>query len=312
MIEPGPTNSSPALPVIPGAPTGLGAPLPLFPVTQAVAARLAGSPLVVMLDVDGTLAPIVPRPEAATVPPETRRVVARLATRPGVHVALVSGRAAADARRIVAVTGVWVIGNHGFEVVSPEGELLVDPALAATRPAVAQAVDRLSALVAQVPGVIVEDKGWTLSVHYRLADPAAVPRLLEHISQVARATGLRLTSGKMVAELRPPVEVDKGTAVLQLAARLGGLSHPTAEPRGMPGDEASRDRSRTVQGRGAVVFIGDDTTDEDAFRALRVHAPHAVTVRVTHGDQAKTSAELWVSDPAEVREFLQWLLERRS
>jgi trehalose-phosphatase len=260
----------------------------LFPVPAALAARLDGTPLVIMLDVDGTLAPIVARPQDATVPAETRRVIAALAALGDVRVVLVSGRAAADARRMVSVANVWVIGNHGFEVVSPDGEELTEPRLAATRPAIAQAARRLAALVAPVPGVILEDKGWTLSVHYRLADPAIVPRLLEHVEQLARQLGLRTTVGKKVIEVRPDVAVDKGTAVLQLGARLGGLRNGSA-----------------------LVFIGDDRTDEDAFRALRARAAHAITARVTHGDDVKTSAEFALSDPAEARSFLEWLLERR-
>lgn len=261
---------------------------PLLPVTPDVATRLDRSPLVVMLDVDGTLAPITQRPEEATVPTETRRVIAALAALPTVHVVLVSGRAAADARRMVSVAHVWTIGNHGFEVIGPDGEELVDPTLAPYRSVVAQAARRLEALVAPVPGVILEDKGWTLSVHYRLVDPALTPRLVERVKQVVQPMGLRITMGKMVVEVRPPARVDKGTAVLQLGQRLGGF-----------GDG------------GSALFIGDDATDEDAFRALRAHAPSAVTIRVTHGEDANTSAELAVRDTAEVQSFLEWLLARR-
>jgi trehalose-phosphatase len=262
----------------------------LLPVSPALAARLDGIPLVIMLDVDGTLAPITSRPEEATVPPETRRVIAALAALDPVRVVLVSGRAAAQARRMVSVANVWAIGNHGFEVVTPEGEELVDPALAPVRPAIAQASHQLARLVAPVPGVILEDKGWTLSVHYRLADPLVIPRLIESVKHVASQLGLRVTMGKMVIEVRPPAPplVDKGTAVLQLDNRLGGL----------------RDG-------GSSVFIGDDTTDEDAFRALRARSARAVTVRVRHDEETQTSAEFAVRDTAEVRVFLEWLLERR-
>src|SRR5918997_1361565 len=101
--------------------------------------RLSGSPLIVMLDVDGTLAPITSRPEEAAVPPETKRVIAALASRPGVHVALVSGRAAAVARRMVGVSNAWVIGNHGYETVGPDGETVIDPRVATYRPVVGRA-----------------------------------------------------------------------------------------------------------------------------------------------------------------------------
>jgi trehalose-6-phosphatase len=82
--------------------------------------RLAGRPLVVMLDIDGTIAPIAPHPALARVPDETRWLIASLVTRPQVSVALVSGRAAHDARRLVGVANLWTIGNHGAELMNPE------------------------------------------------------------------------------------------------------------------------------------------------------------------------------------------------
>nr|MBA3891979.1 trehalose-phosphatase [Gemmatimonadaceae bacterium] len=92
--------------------------------------RLDASPLIVLLDVDGTLSPIAPTPGAAFVPAATRMSVERLAAAPGVHVSLVSGRAAADARQLVGATGVWAVGNHGFERIAPDGSLEADATMA--------------------------------------------------------------------------------------------------------------------------------------------------------------------------------------
>ena len=276
----------------------------LLPVIDRVAARLAGRPLAVLLDVDGTLAPIAPRPEEAAVPAETRKVVAALAALPDVRVALVSGRAAADARRMVGVANVWVIGNHGFEVVSPDGGELPQPELEPWRSAIARAARRIAPLVAPVPGVLLEDKGWTLSVHYRLADPKVVPRLVESVERVAEPLGLRVMRGKMVVEVRPDVRVDKGTAVLRLANQLGALARREDDVSGDDRDAAAGD------GNGSAVFVGDDRTDEDAFRALRSRSARVVTVRVTHGEEMATAAEFSLEDPAAVRSFLEWLLER--
>ena len=85
-----------------------------------MAQRLAGSPLLLLLDVDGTLAPIAERPEYAVVPPATQRVLVELVALPDTHVAIVSGRSARDARRLVNVKDVWVLGNHGIEVARPK------------------------------------------------------------------------------------------------------------------------------------------------------------------------------------------------
>jgi trehalose 6-phosphate phosphatase len=262
---------------------------PLLPITDAVRERLGGTPLLVMLDVDGTLAPIASRPEQAEVPDETSQCVAALAAGPDVVVALVSGRTAADARRMVRVANVWVIGNHGYEIVSPDGESLVDPQVEPYRQTIAQAERRLQPRLNQVPGLILEDKRWTLSIHYRLADAAVVPRVRSLVEETAQALGLRVTEGKMVLEVRPPARVDKGTAVLTLAARLQAVS-----------EEAS------------LVFIGDDRTDEDAFRALRLRQRRAITVRVAPDEQAGTAAEFAAADPQEVLRFLEWLRTQRG
>jgi len=256
-------------------------PLPLAP---EVRQRLNGVPLVVMLDVDGTLAPIVSRPDEAEVPRGTQHAVAALAVRPHVHVALVSGRSAGDARRMVAVSEVWVIGNHGSETVSPDGEETVDPRVAPFEGAMARALRELSRLLAHVPGVLVENKRWTLSVHYRLADERVVPQVEAAVQRVAHDLGLRVHDGKMVYEVRPPARVDKGTAVLALAQRLGGLADGAA-----------------------LLFAGDDRTDEDAFRALRLRAPHAVTIRVTDDVTTPTAAEYRLANPAAVRTLLEEL-----
>ncbi len=258
--------------------------LPLIPLLPELAGRLGGSPRIIMLDIDGTLSPIAPRPQDASIPLATRRAVAALASRPGVHVAVVSGRGASDARRLVSVGNIWVIGNHGIEVVGPEGETEIAPQAEPFRAAMSQAARKIAAAVTHVAGVVLEDKVWTLSVHFRLADPTVVPRLRASVEAVAEQHGLRLTTGKGVLELRPPVEHDKGTAVLALARRLGGL---------VPGT--------------SVIFAGDDETDEDAFRTLRRHTPDAVTIRVAD-DDTETAAEFRLPHPEAVRRFLEWLL----
>ncbi len=260
-----------------------------LPPSPALAERLAGNPLLVMLDVDGTLAPIADRPELAAVLPETRRTLAALATRPGVHLVIVSGRSAIDARRLVGVAWVWAIGNHGIEMVGPNGEEDIDAAAEPYRERMVQAARKLAPLVKPVAGVVLEDKRWTLSVHLRLADPSMEPRLRRTVNDVASSLGLRVTEGKRVLEVRPPCRVDKGTAVMRVAQMLRGTASSAS-----------------------VLFMGDDTTDEDAFRALRANVEHAVTVRVTNGIAMETAAEFSVEDPAAAGELLNWLLTQRG
>jgi trehalose 6-phosphate phosphatase len=254
--------------------------------------RLSRSPLILMLDIDGTLAPLAPRPEESLVPEATRQTVQALGAMPDVHVALVTGRAAADGRRLVGLDGVWVIGNHGIETTSPAGETVIDAGAAPYRGVLATAADELRKQIGGIPGVRVEDKVWTLSTHYRLADPGVEPRLRKTLDEVAHQHGLRMIRGKKIFELRPPIHVHKGTAVLEL--------------------------SRTLAGRrleASLFYAGDDRTDEDAFRALRSSAPHAVTVRVggAADDQtAATAAEFTVPDEEALRGLLEWLATVRA
>lgn len=262
-------------------------PLPTDP--RALGRRITGSPLVVLLDVDGTLAPIAPRPEDASVPAATRDAVQALAAARDTHVALVSGRGAEDARRLVGVDGVWAIGNHGLETIDPGGILSVDARVAAWEGALQSVRSSAAGVVASVPGSRVEDKGATLSIHYRLADAADVPRLESAVATAAERAGLRITRGRKVIEVRPPLAVDKGTAVLALAQRLGATERSAS-----------------------ILFAGDDTTDEDAMEALRALHSDAVTIHV-EGEEARTTrAEFRVGSPAELGKWLAALATVRG
>jgi len=243
----------------------------------------------VLLDVDGTLAPIAPRPEDAFVPAPTRGAVAALAAAPDTHVALVSGRGALDARRLVGVDGVWAIGNHGLETIDPDGILSIDERVSAWEGALQSVRASAEEAVASVPGARVEDKGATLSVHYRLADAADVPRLERVVAAAASRAGLRLTRGRKVIEVRPPLAVDKGTAVLALAKRLGA-----------------------TRSAASILFAGDDTTDEDAMEALRGWHADAVTIHVEGDEPRATRAEFRAGSPAELGKWLAALAAVRG
>lgn len=242
--------------------------------------------LLALFDIDGTLAPIAPRPEDAAVPPGTREALVRLTTRPGVQLGFVTGRAPDDGARLADVPGAWVIGNHGVETVEPGGARHLDPAALPFAEPLARAAERLRTVARSVPGARLEDKGWSLSLHYRLAARDAVPLLEAAARAAAEAEGLRLGAGKEVLELKIPAEIDKGTAILALAARLG------------------------VDREGALLFVGDDATDEDAFRRLRA-LPGALTVRVGP-PEAPTHAAHRVDDPAAVRALVERLVTLRG
>ena len=272
------------------AATAAGAPMPALPPSPALARRLSASPLLVALDIDGTLAPIAPTPGGAAVPAATLETLERLTKCQGVQVALVTGRSAADALRMVGVSGCWIIGNHGIELIAPDGSLRVNEDAQSFAPAIAEAARLLERRLAAFEGTIVEDKHWTLSVHFRLAAPEDRPAIERVLEDVGKEIGLRITHGKQVYELRPPVEITKGTALLDLAAIVG-----------------ARDAA------GALFYAGDDRTDEDAFRALRGHASGAVTVHVGGAIVGHaTEAEFIIPDPPALRELLEWLIVQRA
>jgi trehalose-phosphatase len=236
---------------------------------------------VVLLDVDGTLAPIAPRPEDARVPAATAAALRALAARADTHVGLISGRAAADARRLVGVDAVWAVGNHGFERLAPDGAMHLHEGVEPWAAALATVRDRARSLVERIPGALLEDKGATLSIHYRLVADTDVGRLAPEIEQLAAGAGLRVTHGRTVIEVRPPVAVDKGTAVLDLARELGA---------GAAG--------------ASVLFAGDDTTDEDAMRALRSWRGDVVTIHVEGEEPRATVAEFIADGPPTLAKWL--------
>jgi trehalose 6-phosphate phosphatase len=170
-------------------------------------ARLAAEPdrAALFLDVDGVLAPIVPRPEDARVPEETREVLRRLHGRYAL-VACVSGRAGGDAQEIVGVPELVYVGNHGLELVTGADEWR----------------GRLRDFLAGVDWPRLEDKSLTAALHYRgFADEKAAHAELEAIAERARDAGFLARFGRKVLEIIPPLEGDKGTAVRTLLERRG-------------------------------------------------------------------------------------------
>jgi trehalose 6-phosphate phosphatase len=222
--------------------------------------RKARKQSALVFDVDGTLAPIVLQPQLARVPEATRAELRRLTGR-YLLVACVSGRTSEDASRVVGVEGVRYVGNHGLEL-HPRAEEFVAP-LRAFRDAV---------------GRQVEDKGLTLSYHFRAAaDETAARADLEDVAERARATGLVPRWGRKVLEIRPPLDADKGTGVRSLL---------------------------TESGARRALYAGDDTTDLDAFAGLRQAAlDYSLCVAVASAEapaELVDAADLVVQGPADL------------
>ena len=237
--------------------------------------------VLLLLDYDGTLTPIAPRPELAILPPETRQAVSRLHRRERYTVGLVSGRGLDDLMGMVDLPGLIYAGNHGLEIRGP-GLDFIHPAAAQWRPELDKLLDALQENLAGYFGVLVEGKGLTLSVHYRLTPPELRPELQsvfeETIAAAQQASQVRVTRGKEVLEVRPAVDWDKGQAILRIAADF--------PPGTLP------------------VFFGDDLTDEDGFAA--VHQLNGISVLVGPARQP-TRAMYRVDSPREVTQTLTLL-----
>jgi trehalose 6-phosphate phosphatase len=207
-------------------------------------ATLSERPSGLLTDIDGTISLIAPTPEAATVGDEAKKALARLSARIDV-VGVVTGRSAPDAESMVGIPAMLYIGNHGLEARTNGATTInSDAAVVSGEIAAALAAVELVASCNGIQdGIIYENKGVTGSIHYRLASDqeAAHRELLRLAVAEATARGLKVTEGRMVIELRPKLAINKGTAIARVVEQSG------------------------LKG---IVFLGDDVTDTDGFRAV--------------------------------------------
>ena len=240
-------------------------------------------------DVDGTISPIVDVPDEARVTLRNLDLLAELQAQLTLT-AVVSGRAAKDVYQRIGLPGLVYIGNHGMEQWR-DGKVIVSPTAAAYRDTLAVATTEIKQIL--VAGLRFEDKGATLSVHYRqTSDPEQVAmRLTPSMQSIAEKHGLHLTQGRMVFEFRPPVNIDKGTAFEELV--------------------------RTHQ-LDAAFYLGDDTTDVAVFTAARRLRESNQCLAYGLGVESQgtpqvvfTEADYLVQEVAGVESFLSWLLEAR-
>ena len=227
------------------------------------------------LDFDGTLVDLAETPDAIRVPPDLPNLLRRLGERLEGRLALVSGRAIRDLERHLSCRGLAVSGSHGLELRLTDGSFVP---LAAPR-GLDQARERVHRFAAATPDLLVEDKPFSVALHYRQA-PERAEAVHAFMASLASATGLSVQSGKMVAELRP-AGADKGDAVRAFMAEPPFVG---ARP----------------------VFVGDDLTDEDAFCAAADLGGGGVLV-----GPARDSAARWrLPGVAAVAEWLHALAAR--
>jgi trehalose-phosphatase len=230
-------------------------------------------------DFDGTLTPIVDHPDKASLSSDIRELLRVLARRANTTVAIVSGRALAEVRERVDLPELIYSGNHGIEIEGPDYRFVHPSALARQEPLSALAAS-LDARLQDVSGAWVEKKTFSLSVHARKVEDADRQRVHDVVTWCVNEflPSLELTIGKMVFEIRPRLDWNKGSAALWIKEHVGITDALT-------------------------VYLGDDRTDEDAFEQLR----GGINVKV--GPHVNSHADYFVDSPREVTQFLGWLID---
>ncbi len=245
--------------------------------------------MLVASDFDGTLSQLVERPADAVMVPEAREALAALAAlAPRVRVALISGRSAADlaARTRLDPERFLLVGNHGLEFLGC-GMDWVHPGAGMARAALEALAERLRHDTRGMLGVKMEDKGYSLSLHYRRLPEARHAELAAALRDLELPGTLRRHDGKRVVEFRPALAWHKGSALRAILKAMAVADH-------------------------AAVFLGDDVTDEDAFDVIR---ERGVTLHVG-GAEVASKARLGARDPRDAAAFLRalagWLGASRS
>lgn len=248
--------------------------------TKEITARIEGRKIVVFLDYDGTLTPIVDDPEKAFLPNSMQDVLKRVAE--SFPLAVISGRDLPDIRELVGMEEIYYAGSHGFDIAGPEGMRTQHQKGTDYLPSLNDAEKELKEKVKPISGAKIERKRFSIAVHYRKVREEEVASVKKIVKEVAkRHSDLRQSEGKKVLELQPGIDWHKGKAVLWLLDKLG-LNKTDVVP----------------------FYLGDDVTDEDAFKTLRDRGIGIVVM-----DKPRpTAAQYRLNDPDEVEQFLARLV----
>jgi trehalose-phosphatase len=242
--------------------------------------------IMLFLDYDGTLASIAKTPDKAVIPQETRRLLSLLSQRKNCRIAIISGRDLVDIKKMVGLKNIIYSGNHGFQIEGPKIKYELAVSLS-YQEALQRIKTQLKEKLSGIRGVFVEDKNLSLAVHFRLADRKQLPIIKSIFHEITAVylvkNKIKIRSGKKVLEVRPPVQWDKGKVALWLLARqMFALKKESVLP----------------------IYIGDDLTDEDAFKALK---RKGLTVFV--GEPGNSKANYCLRDTREVAKFLRLILD---
>ncbi len=233
-----------------------------------------------LLDYDGTVIPIKKYPSLAILSEKTKYLISNLTNHPNIFVGIVTGRSLKDIMSIIGIKNLCFAANHGFEIYYKK-QKWIHPDAKNIAPKLKQILADLNRELKAVEGTYIENKGLSISVHYRNVKPKYVPfikRTLKNVTSL-HDSSLKLTSGKKVFEIRPNIEWNKGQAIIKIL------------------------KLQRAMGKSIIIFIGDDKTDEDAFRLL---PSGSITVRV--GRNKSTHARYYVRSFLEVHQFLKEII----
>jgi len=252
----------------------------LFSAWDSLEKRLLQAKYVLLCaDFDGTIVPIKSRPEQANLCEEIRHLLGKISKLKSFFVGIISGRALKDIQEKVGVKGIIFAGNHGLEIAYKKKDFIY-PAAKKFVPVILRIAQRLTRELPSFPGAILEEKHLSLSLHYRLVRKERLPKLKEiflcTVKPYLASRKIKLTYGKKVWEVRPPVKWDKGKAVLWLIQKL--------KPKSL-----------------FVIYVGDDVTDEDAFRAVNKIGGISILV----GRKKASSARYYLKSTKDTQKFLE-------
>ncbi|MCK9572034.1 MAG: trehalose-phosphatase [Candidatus Omnitrophica bacterium] len=258
----------------------------LFDQWEEIKRKIANKYIFLFFDYDGTLTPIAKTPQQAVISEKVRELLKKLSRKPNLALAIISGRQLKDIKNIVGLKDIIYAGNHGLEIEGPKikFESQVSPGL---KSVIRNIYENMVSGFSRIKGVLIEDKGLAVSVHYRLMDAKDMREFLSIFSEATKpfvaGKKIKINEGKMVYEIKPMVAWDKSKTVLWLLARQQFL---VEEDKILP------------------FYFGDDLADEDVFSALK---DKGLTIFV--GQPRVSKALYYVKNPTEVAQFMEQVLE---
>jgi trehalose 6-phosphate phosphatase len=257
---------------------------PFFTHLDEIEGLLSRKRIFILLDYDGTLTPIVATPDLAVLSSDMHDVIKSLSQKH--KISIVSGRATDDVRQKVNIEDIYYAGSHGFEIIKPNGDVVINEQAKKIRSVIDEVHRNLEEKLSSIEGALVEHVKYTISTHYRLVNDQDFPELKKIVEEVGKNNSLlRITNGKKVFEIRPDIDWHKGKAVEFILKELA--FNPAKD---------------------IAVYIGDDTTDEDAFKVVETCGFGIIVSQ----DPRETEARFIVKDVGEVKKTLEYLLQKNN